>query len=269
MKVLRAIGSFFARIGRWIRDTAWVQPLLIVGGIFAVIFSIPYITSWVGSWFEEGNEAQEYYEKYQLSLENCDEKESEADDIFEYILNIEKGEPNKDPNHARKYGEKFFLAFVQEDCSGCEAGYPGFKTLQDNWNKSGYTINDGKEFKLHTIFIDETDDNIEDVDNLFEKYFLTDNYPEVFETASSIAQDSAYCTSQGPKNSTNTYYTTATNLMEDFKTPTTFLIDTTGILEVIFDYEGADGSNTKFNKAETLRDAWNTEGDFSWENEDK
>ena len=43
MKILRAIGHFFAKIGRWIANTAWVQPLLIVGGIFAIIFSIPYI----------------------------------------------------------------------------------------------------------------------------------------------------------------------------------------------------------------------------------
>ena len=57
MKVLRAIGRFFARIGRWIRDTAWIQPLLIVGGIFGIIFSIPYITNWVKSWFAEGNAA--------------------------------------------------------------------------------------------------------------------------------------------------------------------------------------------------------------------
>ena len=43
MKVLRAIGGFFAKIGRWIANTAWIQPLLIVGGIFGIIFSIPYI----------------------------------------------------------------------------------------------------------------------------------------------------------------------------------------------------------------------------------
>ena len=40
MVVLRAIGGFFARIGRWIKETAWIQPLLIVGAIFAVIFAI-------------------------------------------------------------------------------------------------------------------------------------------------------------------------------------------------------------------------------------
>ena len=39
MAILRAIGRFFAKIGRWIRDTAWVQPLLIVGAIFGLIFS--------------------------------------------------------------------------------------------------------------------------------------------------------------------------------------------------------------------------------------
>ena len=43
MKILRVIGAFFVKIGRWIANTAWVQPLLIVGGIFGIIFSIPYI----------------------------------------------------------------------------------------------------------------------------------------------------------------------------------------------------------------------------------
>jgi hypothetical protein len=49
MKVLKAIGDFFVRIWRWIKETAWVQPLLIVGAIFAIIFSIPYFTKWISS----------------------------------------------------------------------------------------------------------------------------------------------------------------------------------------------------------------------------
>ncbi len=49
MIILKAIGAFFVKIWRWIKDTAWVQPLLIVGAIFAVIFSIPYITDWANS----------------------------------------------------------------------------------------------------------------------------------------------------------------------------------------------------------------------------
>ena len=86
MVVLRAIGSFFAKIGRWIRDTAWVQPLLIVGGIFAIIFSIPYITKWVKTWGDSTSAYQKYYNKTSLSLKNVDEGESEVDGIFQYLL---------------------------------------------------------------------------------------------------------------------------------------------------------------------------------------
>ena len=74
-KVLRAIGGFFAKIGRWIANTAWVQPLLIVGGIFAIIFSIPYIKNWVKSWGEEEevDEDLEYYKNRAVSCEGAED----------------------------------------------------------------------------------------------------------------------------------------------------------------------------------------------------
>lgn len=49
-KFLKVIGTPFIKLWTWIKETAWVQPLLIVGIIFAIIFSIPSITSWVQSW---------------------------------------------------------------------------------------------------------------------------------------------------------------------------------------------------------------------------
>ena len=70
MIILKSIGAFFVRIWRWIKETAWVQPLLIVGAIFAVIFSIPYITEWAASWNQSGKGA--FYSSYQLSLEGED-----------------------------------------------------------------------------------------------------------------------------------------------------------------------------------------------------
>ena len=79
MVVLRAIGSFFVKIGRWIKETAWIQPLLIVGGIFAIIFSIPYISNWVSSWFDDSNAATNFYEKYKVSLDGAEKGESDAD----------------------------------------------------------------------------------------------------------------------------------------------------------------------------------------------
>ncbi len=67
MNILKAIGGFFTKLWRWIKETAWVQPLLIVGAIFAVIFSIPKITGWVESWGL--GSASRYFAEYQQSLE--------------------------------------------------------------------------------------------------------------------------------------------------------------------------------------------------------
>ena len=41
MYILKSLSAAFSRFWCWIRETAWVLPLLIVVGIFAVIFSIP------------------------------------------------------------------------------------------------------------------------------------------------------------------------------------------------------------------------------------
>ena len=53
MNIMKAISATFARFWRWIRETAWVQPLLIVGSLFAVIFSIPKFTTLFQAWGAE------------------------------------------------------------------------------------------------------------------------------------------------------------------------------------------------------------------------
>ena len=56
---MKKVGNFFAKIGQgikkgflglvnWIKNTAWIQPLLIVGLIFGVIMSIKPFVSWIG-----------------------------------------------------------------------------------------------------------------------------------------------------------------------------------------------------------------------------
>ena len=72
MVVLRAIGRFFARIGRWIKETAWIQPLLIVGAIFAVIFSIPHIIDFFKGVASESDSANKFFAKYQISSSNLE-----------------------------------------------------------------------------------------------------------------------------------------------------------------------------------------------------
>ncbi len=270
MKVLRAIGRFFARIGRWIRDTAWIQPLLIVAVIFVIVFSIPYITVWVQSWYS-GDEDVAYYQKFELSLDGAEDGKSEVDDLFNYLYGKENG--NVTEAQQNKYGDKFFVTFVQEDCSGCESAYYGFNYLQNNWNKAGYEIKDGGSFKLFTIFVDTMDDD--DKYNLFQKY-VYNSYDELFETTAGTYTESWYYLIYE-----DSLADELANLESEdtFSSPTTFLIDFTsdapfysnefGVSEVLFNYEGtANGGasdSTPQAKATTLRDAWNHEGDFSQE----
>ena len=181
MKVLSAIGAFFARIGRWIKETAWIQPLLIVGAIFAIIFAIPHIINGVKGWFDESDAANKYFNKYSLSLNNAIEKEgafvgtSKVDDLFTYI---EDGEVDKVKSITKE--DKFFIAFVEENNSSCKDLYGGLKTFQEKYNKNDEFKGLQGNFKLITIYTDSTEKvNGEDV-NLFDRVWS--NHYSLFET---------------------------------------------------------------------------------------
>lgn len=267
MKVLKAIGRFFTAIGRWIRDTAWVQPLLIVGGIFALIFSIPYVVQGVSSWFDNGNAAENYYEKFKLSLNGSQDGTSDADKIMNYIEAREDGRETTDQKNT--YGDKFFLSFVKTGCSGCEEAQPGFETLQKNWNGE-YTIKDGKSFKLYTIFVsEETDDELIGTQTSFKQYFY-DRHSDFFEQAPTLAENRPYFNNLGGSTSGYGQLLPTIGDVDDFQTPTSFLIDfsyaeheTYGITEVFFNYDGKDGRTDSYGLAYTLCDSWNHEGIFS------
>lgn len=261
MVILKAIGGVFVRIGRWIKNTAWVQPLLIVGGIFAIIFSIPYITKWVGSWFTSGSDAENYYQAHAVDLTGAEEGNSDVDALFDYIADP----TNADNAKAKaKYGDKFFLALVQKSCSSCEDRYPGFETLQDNWGTGEFANVDG-QFKLFTIYVDEKNS---DDESLFEKVYNRPDVEEIFEKAIENMQDQ-YLHPYSVNNSSgaSTYASDLENLIvpEEITTPTTFLFDFSenapawtsenGIREVLFSFESTGGSDD-YAKARTLRNAW-------------
>jgi len=267
MVILKAIGRFFCAIGRWIRDTAWVQPLLIVGGIFAIIFSIPAIVKGVSSWFNSGNSAEKYYANSQflLSLEGADSKTSDADKLFDAL---EEYESQRNDSAATKlkntYGEKFFVAFVQSGCSGCETNYPGYERLQSSWSSFGMT----GEFKLYTIFIDQLFDYTPANPNKQPFDYFYDNHNKFFEIASSIPENFPFYNNVGSGYS---------DLLEDmqtaanFQSPTNFLIDITstgrgdsyGISECFFTLTGYNNDTTSYGYAERLRQCWNHTGMFA------
>jgi hypothetical protein len=67
-KFFKAIGRFFKRIWQWIKNTAWVQPLLIVVIIFAIIFSFssnsPLMT-WIKS-LSDPDTTGEFYDDHKV-----------------------------------------------------------------------------------------------------------------------------------------------------------------------------------------------------------
>ena len=267
MIVLRAIGNFFLRIGRWIKETAWVQPLLIVGGIFAIIFSIPYISSWVSSWFIGGSESNSFYSNYKVSLSGADKKESDANKLLEYMTAplAEASESDKS-----KWGEKFYLVFVQEDCSGCESIYKGFEGLKNDWGKGEFAAPADYEgpkydFKIHTIFVDSEEDIDNETKNLFKDYYFNE-CDALFEDLVADMQENNYAKKKGAS------YTNELQTITDidkFATPTVFLFDPSnannqlGVSEVLFTVPGKDGKSGAINISRTLYDCWYTLGDFA------
>ena len=189
MVVLRAIGGFFARIGRWIKETAWIQPLLIVGAIFAVIFAIPHIIDGVKGWFNESDNANKFFSKYQLSLKNAnnieDGKYTGSSDVDKFFTFLEDGDTETIKS---KYGERFFVAFIKDD-SSCQDLYGGLKMFKDKWSKGDKEFVGEKKdllegkFNLFTIYTDATTEvNNEDV-NLFDQVWT--NHYSLFETMAS------------------------------------------------------------------------------------
>lgn len=293
MKVLKAIGAFFARIWRWIKETAWVQPLLIVGSIFAIIFAIPSFSAWISSL---GLGEENYYSAFKVSLEkeklyDKDGKEaltaSAADKLTQSIANNSNLEDKANFTYAdynmeelKDYGMKYFLVFVKEDCSVCSEIQEAFKTLEEYWNNEAYSyvaadthVNGEKvdlKMRIHTIFTDEessTDSDYDDEPNAFKRYL--DNHLDFFEDAGTrLAELTPYKVNKNVSKTNYDYFTKADKV--NFAVPTIMLVDYTdeamqltrigseikgrqGASEILF---GVDG-NDKFSKASVLMDMWN------------
>lgn len=69
-KVLQKIGKFFKAIWGWIKNTAWVQPLLIVIIIFGVIFSINPIIKGVKNLVGQDQKEGTFYKDHTVYYSN-------------------------------------------------------------------------------------------------------------------------------------------------------------------------------------------------------
>ncbi len=272
MIVLKAIGAFFVKVWRWIKETAWVQPLLIVGAIFAVIFSIPYITEWVNSW-GYGTPGTFFNSKKQ-SLEGQvasgeDGADSKADiiinDVWENTQHAYNGEWDKIDSKA--FGDKFFLVFTGDDCSGCTSAEEGFDALDDEWGDilvpEDYSTH--KSLTFYTINTSETssnDENYEEPAGYNDKAFyrFLDKHLSFFNETGYVLENAPYKNNKSVGDTSYENYSTPK--FSDFTVPTILLVDYTkaaedqnrgGVCEVLF---GVSGS-TKLDKARELLNMWN------------
>lgn len=283
MNILKAIGAFFQRIWRWIVETAWVQPLLIVGGIFGIIFSIPKFTSWAQKLSVSAGDS--YYTSFKVSLEGEGRDGGAYNTAADRLTSVINEYSNFEGQYASyeayrqawlsnsgqaagnpaDYGEKYFVAYVGKSCAACDTAQGGFETLQDKWNSSFVAV-DGREFKLYTIFADDTSSNDDSFDEDDQKAFCRylDKFGgdpiDFFSKAAGRLEETPYKTRASVSDSYYEHIETADR--QNFDTPTIFLVDFSeeaydlgrpGISEAIFGVTG----NTDYDKANLLLDMWN------------
>lgn len=256
MIVLKAIGAFFVKIWNWIKETAWVQPLLIVGLIFGVIFSIPSIVNGITALNDDLNSDENFYRGYQKSL--VDNTASEADKLTNYIWDRTEGNEVSASDKAT-YGDKFFLVYVASDCDACKTAREGFEVLRDNFGSS-YQPDDKLDFKMYTIFADEVTSDTTTTQTAFVQYMIRFSY--FFEEAAGVGYASDYYLN-GKISDTDLGHVENID-PDDFTTPTIMLVDFTetspeqGVSEIMFSVSG----DNSYKKAELLLDCWNHSGDF-------
>ena len=266
MKILSAIGRFFARIGRWIKETAWIQPLLIVGAIFAIIFAIPHIIDGVKGWFNESDAANKFYAQYQLSLSGADDGQfigtSEVDKFF---TNIYEGNEEAVKKTA---GERFFVVFVEKNSSSAKELYSGIKMFRDKFNKNAEFADLEGKFSLKVIYTDTEND---DDENLFDMVW-NNHYGMFEELANGNYLPNTYYAKNNNKTVTDyeNCFLSSSSLDEcPISTPLVMYFDYSdknpiedqrilGLSDVIFSVEGS----SDLEKARTLRKCWEHKEEF-------
>ena len=176
-KVLSAIGKFFLAIINWVKNTAWVQPLLIVGGIFGLIMSIKPISNWIGEITNVESESK-FYDGYKTDYDKLEEKiKATGEDTNKTLI----------------------VFYISEDndgnCANCIAAE---KTLENFFalNHSEYTDKRNYEFATLDInsdeFLEDEVDKEEDLKDirdhieLFGMQFVFEEMPSSYKANGTI-----------------------------------------------------------------------------------
>lgn len=285
-KFLKALATPFIAIWRWIRETAWVQPLLIVGVIFGVIFSIPSITNWVKSW-DFGSDTYAWLYNEQLSLEGVKGAENSGE-AYDFMLKFNEAQIKWSSNDKAGAKEtlkdysgddgKMLLYFVKEDSNSEDTNDASNYLVNEVWdarvNNPYKEANNGKNapaFKYKSIFTDQTIE-VDENDHTYEKYtpyeylLVSKAYRTFAATAIAASTQSNYYVNLASSNEKSTLESNAESILDSTSiVPFYVMIDMTEfntskfiISSVFFTIDGS----TKSEKANFLAHAWTNTEEF-------
>lgn len=268
---MKKIFSPFIKLWNWIKETAWIQPLLIVGIVFGIIFSISPIVKACST--EDTNAEYDFYATREVSLENIftDVDNCEAvnllSDIYEAELSFDENTKTYDQEKVAKLpnGGKFMLMFYSKDCTACKNNVEAFEYLTENWGSGAFIPEDDSDkFELITInTLDEVKNEKDEDEVAFPELLLT--VPEFFETAGAEVRNSPYYNNNHVDEVNLGKFTDQSQ--DAFPVPTMLLIDFTsenarGYQTLMFTIPGKDNGTGAAAKAMTLIDCWNNAEDF-------
>lgn len=283
-KFLKAIATPFVAIFRWVKETAWVQPLLIVGVIFGLIFSIPYIVQGFRGLSSSSTDSLVYYKNHKISMNGAYKGTSDAQKFLNridelqtswYTLSQQEGKSEDEIASARSYvdsfkkdyAEKFFFVLTKSTCDSCEELANGFEYLENNassLNVEGY--------KFYSIIADEELSDSADEYKVDSAFKMCYGDGAAFETIFNCGYYGRYKSNLDYSSSEVSGYETKLYSLigniEDIEVPLIMLVDLSEnslsfnkdygyfASEVFFTISGAD----KIEKAKQLSDCWNYNG---------
>lgn len=266
IEMLKKLATPFIKFWHWIKETAWIQPLLLVGLVLGGVFSISPIVQACSNMQEEADLS--FYINNRITMDKADVNDSKVDKLLD---GINEAATNQDAeavtaakNEVRSISkaDKFFLLFYSESCEACKNSVGGFNYLKDNWNKSDAFKSD-EDLKL--VSIDTKEESVNEKEEYDKKEafaFVVENNTPFFETVWTVIGDTYYAKSGKISETTLSNFGNAIDNMDSFPEPTLILIDLNSenvIEELMFSISG-DGDGAK---AMQLMDCWNQTGDFS------
>lgn len=290
MNILKKLATPFVAIWRWIKETAWVQPLIIVGIIFAIIFSIPSITKGIQNLINQSDSEITFFEKEELSMEGTrvGEWNSEADNFFRGFeeaqtawANGNKDEAKSALNQYSNGNDRFFLFFTQDSCDGCANLKTGLEYLEENWDTYMPQVDKNGVEVPSMSFVSIIPNREYDDDEYYEENDITPigvtvtspQYLYFYDEAMSVIKNTDFYLNSGVATDDgssvqSTLYANTEKLSDpvNLQTPTCVLIDLTDantsnhiITSIFYSPDGSD----KYTYASFIKNAWTYDGIFS------